>query len=362
MKGFTRTALSCSLALALANSPVAAIAEKGQYYVFGGAGANLPLETEAKNGTFSDDIDYDVNPAGIAGLGYYYNDVMRTEVELGYRTNKVDEIAGSSAGIAGDATTYSAMVNVVFDFKNNTAITPYIGGGLGIAHVDLDGVNPVNTSLTLDDTTTIPAGQAIAGLSYSLNKNWDIFADYRFFSDIGGNDDYALSNGSTAEADYSAHSGFLGVRYLWGGEEKAKPAAAPRKRKVTQAPKKTAPKRNFQPEARSRSYLVFFNFDSSKLTQQTKDIVSQVVSDAKKGDIIGFEVTGHADRAGAKDYNQGLSLSRATAVKDELIKLGIPSKEISMKAKGESQPLVATGDGIKEPQNRRVEIYYTIEE
>ena len=52
----------------------------------------------------------------------------------------------------------------------------------------------------------------------------------------------------------------------------------------------------------------------------------------------------------------GLSERRAETVAKELEKLGIPEKEIVVHWKGESEPLVQTGDGVKEPQNRRVEI------
>ncbi|MBM3514834.1 MAG: hypothetical protein FJX59_14150 [Alphaproteobacteria bacterium] len=47
---------------------------------------------------------------------------------------------------------------------------------------------------------------------------------------------------------------------------------------------------------------------------------------------------------------------RANTVKAELIRLGIPANEIAVMFKGESEPLVSTGDGVREPQNRRVEI------
>ena len=45
-------------------------------------------------------------------------------------------------------------------------------------------------------------------------------------------------------------------------------------------------------------------------------------------------------------------------IKDELIRLGVPARDIHIAWKGESEPLVQTGDGVKEPQNRRVEIVF----
>jgi hypothetical protein len=51
-----------------------------------------------------------------------------------------------------------------------------------------------------------------------------------------------------------------------------------------------------------------------------------------------------------------LSLRRANTVKDSLVRNGVPASAISVIGKGESQPLVQTADGVREPQNRRVEI------
>jgi outer membrane protein OmpA-like peptidoglycan-associated protein len=67
-------------------------------------------------------------------------------------------------------------------------------------------------------------------------------------------------------------------------------------------------------------------------------------------------VTGHADRSGSDAYNMALSLRRANAVKDQLVREGIAANQIVVVGRGESQPLVPTADGVREPQNRRVEI------
>ena len=67
-------------------------------------------------------------------------------------------------------------------------------------------------------------------------------------------------------------------------------------------------------------------------------------------------VTGHADKSGSDAYNMALSLRRANNVKDELVRDGVPAASIVVVGRGESQPLVPTADGVREPQNRRVEI------
>ena len=66
--------------------------------------------------------------------------------------------------------------------------------------------------------------------------------------------------------------------------------------------------------------------------------------------------TGHTDKSGPDSYNMALSLRRANTVKDALVREGVPATAISVIGKGETQPLVQTADGVREPQNRRVEI------
>ena len=98
--------------------------------------------------------------------------------------------------------------------------------------------------------------------------------------------------------------------------------------------------------------------DKSNLRPDAKQIVAQAAQSAKNGNKTVIHVTGHTDTSGSAEYNMGLSKRRAMSVKAELIRLGIPAREIDVQWKGKSEPLVQTGDGVKEPQNRRVEIVY----
>ena len=69
-----------------------------------------------------------------------------------------------------------------------------------------------------------------------------------------------------------------------------------------------------------------------------------------------IDVNGNADTSGTHAYNQALSMRRAEAVAGELVKDGVPKAAIAITASGDTHLLVPTGPGVREPQNRRVEI------
>jgi len=69
-------------------------------------------------------------------------------------------------------------------------------------------------------------------------------------------------------------------------------------------------------------------------------------------------LAGHADRSGPAKYNVGLSQRRNASVQSYLTARGIPAGSISSEAFGETMPRVQTADGVRELQNRRVEITY----
>jgi iron complex outermembrane receptor protein len=113
-----------------------------------------------------------------------------------------------------------------------------------------------------------------------------------------------------------------------------------------------------KPATTARSYMVFFDFNKSDLTSQAVSIVDQAAANAGPAKVTQLVVTGHTDTVGSDAYNMRLSRRRAESVAAELEKKGIPSSEIEIVAKGKKDLLVPTADGVREPQNRRVQIVY----
>ncbi len=119
----------------------------------------------------------------------------------------------------------------------------------------------------------------------------------------------------------------------------------------TAAPAPAAPA-PIQPE----TYVAYFDWDKANIKPEVAQILDQAIADAKAGGTPSISVTGHADRSGPEDYNLGLSLRRADAVREYLINGGITAEQITVSGRGEAEPAVPTPDGVKEPRNRRVEI------
>lgn len=105
-------------------------------------------------------------------------------------------------------------------------------------------------------------------------------------------------------------------------------------------------------------YLVFFAWDQATLTPVALTVLDQVQTDFTLGKPVRIVIAGHADRSGPEPYNQALSERRARSIAQALGQRGIPASTMTLEAYGETRPRVPTADGVREPQNRRVEIVF----
>lgn len=129
-------------------------------------------------------------------------------------------------------------------------------------------------------------------------------------------------------------------------ETQVKPVAAP-------AP---APAAAPVAQVKAERFQVFFDFNQDKLSPEADKIVTEVAKAAKAAGYPKLSIGGYTDLAGSAEYNIRLSLRRAEVVRRALIAQGVPADRLTAEGHGKADPLVATADGVREPQNRRVVI------
>jgi outer membrane protein OmpA-like peptidoglycan-associated protein len=336
-----RMILAASTMLAL---PLAAQAQTSQgLYVGLGAGLNIMQNEQIKSvGNFNTagvNVQTNLGAVGVGSVGWAFGNGLRTEVELDYRFNGMDKASGpaGSVGIGGSEQKFGPMVNVLYDFTTlSPSLIPYIGAGAGYQWIY---ENLSYGGLNGSQTEGVFAYQGIAGVAFPVSSvaGLSITGEYRFLGTAGDRNYSGVRLGN----DYN-HSILIGLRYAFG----AAPAPAP----MAPVPMMAAP------SPVSRSYLVFFDWDKADLTDRARQIVSEAAANSTKVQFTQLEVNGYTDTSGTAKYNQGLSVRRAQAVAVELVKDGVPKSAITIQGFGETHPLVPTGPGVREPQNRRVEI------
>jgi outer membrane protein OmpA-like peptidoglycan-associated protein len=94
------------------------------------------------------------------------------------------------------------------------------------------------------------------------------------------------------------------------------------------------------------------------LTDRARSIVKEAADNSTRVQYTRLEVNGYTDTSGTPRYNKGLSERRARAVAAELVRDGVPQSAITVQGLGDTNLLVPTGSGVREPQNRRVEIIF----
>ncbi len=110
------------------------------------------------------------------------------------------------------------------------------------------------------------------------------------------------------------------------------------------------------PPAPPKVFIVFFDWDRDTVTPEGHAIIQQAADAYRAGVPVQLQVTGYTDRSGSPGYNQRLSERRANNVARALAAMGVPKEQMIVSGRGENDNRVPTADGVREPQNRRVEI------
>jgi len=99
-----------------------------------------------------------------------------------------------------------------------------------------------------------------------------------------------------------------------------------------------------------------FEFDKAELRSEDKELLSRIAGILLTSHDYTISVNGHTDDLGSDAYNQKLSERRAQAVRDYLVKAGLPESILSVEGHGKALPLVPGSSDRARAQNRRVEL------
>lgn len=149
----------------------------------------------------ADGIDF------VGSVGYLYESGLRTELEISFRSNGVDDAIAIPAAVslAGEQETdmraLGGMLNMLYDFETDSRVLPFVGGGLGVADV-----NARNERAGWTDSDTAVAFQGLAGVEVALSGDLLLHGGYRFFATSGA----AVGIGGS---DYRTHNIELGLDF-----------------------------------------------------------------------------------------------------------------------------------------------------
>jgi outer membrane protein OmpA-like peptidoglycan-associated protein len=99
-----------------------------------------------------------------------------------------------------------------------------------------------------------------------------------------------------------------------------------------------------------------FEFDRAELRPEDRELLSRVAGVLMTSKDYTVSVNGHTDDVGSEEYNQKLSERRAEAVRDYLVKAGLPPEILSVAGHGKIRPLVRGTSAEARAKNRRVEL------
>lgn len=185
------------------------LCEAGSFYANGNVDLVRLQDTDLTESGVSRETTFD-SGFGFGGGGGYDFDFLRVEGEIVYRRNDVNKVSTAQYGNvdgSGDLSALSFMLNGFYDFKNRTFITPYIGGGMGVALLDLSTVTAETIRISGGDDTVF-AYQLEAGFNNAINESMSFDIGYRYFSttdpSLGGTD-----------AEYKSHNLVIRFRYVF---------------------------------------------------------------------------------------------------------------------------------------------------
>ena len=342
-----KLSLAALASLSLATGVASASTITGPYVDLG-AGATLTQTQHLNSLTHSAHVGHAPGYSGYGAFGYGLGDGFRVELEGLYAQSRVNRVS-PKRGADGRNSTYGGLLNVVYDidtkklFNVDSVFTPYVGVGAGYLVENYRVKSPVQS---ISGTQGGFGYQGIVGTAIDTGvPGLTATVDYRMIGEPMSRQSY--HTGDVRFDHKFTHTFNVGLRYSFD----TAPAAP--QTTVSVAPPAPAP---------ARTYLVFFDWDSSTLSTQAKLIVDKAAEATHNTTTTRVNVAGYADNTSIRggvageQFNKNLSVKRAEAVEAELVKNGVPKEEILVEGLGDTVQFVKTAPNTREALNRRVVI------
>jgi opacity protein-like surface antigen len=190
--------LAPALAADIVTEPEPVVVEENNWYfsIHGGWKFGEDWDDDIDDGDFDVDIEADDGWRVGAAIGYSFSSILSIEGELSYLNQDFDHADCDGCifddyDLDGDVSIWTGMVNLIAGFPLGTFFRPYVGGGLGFAHVSLNDLDDID-SFDLDDSDTAFAAQAFAGIDFMLTDNMALGGRYRVLhiNDLDFSDDF----------------------------------------------------------------------------------------------------------------------------------------------------------------------------
>ena len=268
---------------------------------------------------------------GTAGFNWQLNPNWVLGVETDADASGMSGSAGCPTGVinCGSNNTWLGTVRGRVGYTGWTNQMWFVTGGAAygtINHSLSGGVLPGVGFVAARTSSDTPLGWTVGGgFEDMFAPQWSVKVEYRYAE---------LTN------RFNTNIGLLGINYHFNAPSPMAPPVAPPP----------------PPPAPPKVFIVFFDWDKDTITPEGQSIIVQAADAYKAGAPVQIQVTGYTDRSGSPGYNQRLSERRANNVARALAALGVPKAQMVVSGRGENDNRVPTAPGVREPQNRRVEI------
>lgn len=201
------------------------------WYLRGDIGYSVDTGGDTPGAFDSGSIDSDWS--GSAGIGYHFNDWLRSDVTFEYSKGDFNGRSSTlcstgACDVDQDFKAWGFMANGYVDLGTFAGFTPYVGAGAGVMRVDWKSFTPDCVGAVACGATSHDgeeswrfAYQLSAGVAYNITQNLKLDLGYRYF-DVADGDMFHFSSGSGASGIQGSDDGFskheirAGLRYeIW---------------------------------------------------------------------------------------------------------------------------------------------------